>query len=111
EKIIKHLKHQDAKPLQKLYQLCPDLNGQSIKALSNKYFFKGKKSLLATIFLNPSCNRTSVGQISKEENQSSYFKNAEIITLLIIKTTLTTIIYSNVEFANINLVEGNNGSL
>ncbi|RIB26061.1 hypothetical protein C2G38_2030552 [Gigaspora rosea] len=152
EKIIKCSKHQDVEPLQELYQLRPDLNGQSvwffptqkksaegrilyeksenhvyvydmitqnqfssfaawIKALSIKRFFKGKKSSLATIFLNSSCNGTSVGQIIKGENHSPYFKSAEIITLLTIKTTLTTIIYSNMEFANINLMEGNNGSL
>ncbi|RIB20251.1 hypothetical protein C2G38_2035409 [Gigaspora rosea] len=146
EKIIKRSKHQDAEPLQELYQLHPDLNGQSvwffpiqkksaegrilyeksenyvyvydmitqnrfssfaawIKTLSIKRFFKGKKSSLATIFLNSSCNGTSIGQIIKGENHSPYFKSAEIITLLTIKTTLTTMIYSNVEFANINLME------
>ncbi|CAG8766935.1 27683_t:CDS:2, partial [Dentiscutata erythropus] len=57
------------------------------------------------------CNGTSIGQIIKEENYSPYFKSTEMIILLAIKTTLTTMIYSNMEFANINLMESNNGSL
>ncbi|RIB11104.1 hypothetical protein C2G38_2042939 [Gigaspora rosea] len=76
-----------------------------IKALSNKRFFKGKKSALSTIFLNPSCNGISVGQIIKGENYASYFKNSEIITLIFIKNTLTKIMCNNPEFANITLVE------
>ncbi|CAG8839443.1 18809_t:CDS:1, partial [Gigaspora margarita] len=132
--------------LQQLYQLRPDLNGQSvwffptlkksaegrilyekserrvyvydmitqkryatffawIKALSNKRFFKGKKSALSTIFLNPSYNRISVDQIIKGKNHAPYFKNSEIITLISIKDTLVKIICNNAEFANITLVE------
>ena len=76
-----------------------------IKALNGKGFFKGKKSALATIFLNPSCNGTSVGQIIKGEDHIPYFKSAEIITLLSIKNTLTAMICNDVEFTNVTLTE------
>ncbi|CAG8723954.1 9070_t:CDS:10, partial [Dentiscutata erythropus] len=147
KEILKRTRYQEPEPLQELYRLCPDLNGQSvwffltldksaegrilyeksekhvyvynmitqnrfssfsawIKALGKKRFFKGKKSSLATIFLNPSSSGTSVGQIIKGENHVSYFKSAEIITLLSIKDTLTTMIHNDAEFTNITLMEG-----
>ncbi|CAG8759300.1 16523_t:CDS:2, partial [Gigaspora margarita] len=84
--------------LQQLYQLCPDLNGQTwIKALSSQHFFKGKKSALATIFLKPNCNKMNIGQIIKDKNYSPYFKNIQIVILLSIKDTLTTMIYNDIE--------------
>ncbi|CAG8623164.1 19553_t:CDS:2, partial [Gigaspora margarita] len=97
--------------LQQLYQLHPDLNSQSvwffstlkksaevwIKALSSQCFFKGKKSALATIFLKPNCNEMNIGQIIKGKNYLPYFKNIQIVILLSIKDTLTTMIYDDVE--------------
>ncbi|CAG8690514.1 16070_t:CDS:2 [Dentiscutata erythropus] len=50
-----------------------------------------------------SCSGVSIGQIIKGDNHVSYFKNAEIITLISIKDALTTIICNNVEFASIIL--------
>ncbi|CAG8789710.1 35431_t:CDS:1, partial [Gigaspora margarita] len=77
-----------------------------IKALNGKHFFKDKKSALATIFLKPNCNETSVGQIIKRENHESYFKNNEIVTLPSIKNIIMTMIYDDIELAGTNLMEG-----
>ncbi|CAG8715869.1 44883_t:CDS:2, partial [Gigaspora margarita] len=105
--------------LQQLYQLHPNLNGQSvwffstlkksaevwIKALSSQCFFKDKKSTLATIFLKPNCNEMNIGQIIKDKSYSPYFKNIQIVILLSIKDTLTTMIYDDIELTGINLIE------
>ncbi|CAG8851792.1 41162_t:CDS:1, partial [Gigaspora margarita] len=77
-----------------------------IKALSHQWFFKGKKSALATIFLKPNCYKMNIGQIIKGKNYSPYFKNIQIVILLSIKDTLTTIIYNDIELTGINLMEG-----
>jgi hypothetical protein len=76
-----------------------------IKALNGKRFFKGKKSALANIFLEPSCSGMNIGQIIKGEDYVSYFKSTEIITLLSIKDNLTTIICNDVEFTDVTLTE------
>ncbi|CAG8857469.1 24930_t:CDS:1, partial [Gigaspora margarita] len=65
-----------------------------------------KKSALATIFLKPNCNEMNIGQIIKDKNYSAYFKNIQIVTLLSIKNTLTTMINDDVELIGINLTEG-----
>ena len=133
--------------MQELYQLHPNINGQSVwffptlkksaegrilyekaenrayvydmitqsrfssfaawmKALSSKRFFKGKKSALATIFLEPSCKGPSVGQIIRGNRYTSYFKNAELISLFNIKNTLSTMIHNDMDFTGITLTEG-----
>ncbi|CAG8807032.1 31139_t:CDS:2, partial [Gigaspora margarita] len=100
--------------LQQLYQLHPDLNGQSI------WFFSTlKKSAEGCILYeklenhvyvynmitqSPSYNSVCIGQIIKGDNHVSYFKNAEIITLVFIKKALATIICNNAEFASITLI-------
>ncbi|CAG8667863.1 1300_t:CDS:2, partial [Paraglomus brasilianum] len=67
--------------LQELYQLYPSINGQSvwffptlkksaeawIKTLSGKRFFKGKKSALAIIFLEPSCKGPSLSTMIRND--------------------------------------------
>ncbi|CAG8831348.1 5830_t:CDS:2, partial [Gigaspora margarita] len=68
-----------------------------IKAHSSQHFFKGKKSALATIFLKPNCNKINIEKIIKGKNDLPYFKNIQIVILLSIKDTLTTMIYDNVE--------------
>ncbi|CAG8625006.1 7286_t:CDS:2, partial [Paraglomus occultum] len=118
----KRLKPKDPKieALQELYQLHPNINGRSvwffptltksaeawIKTLSGKRFFKGKKSALATIFLEPSCKGPSVGQIIRGNSYTSYFKNAEVISLFNIKNTLSMMIRNDTEFMGITLTEG-----
>ncbi|CAG8837207.1 27801_t:CDS:2, partial [Gigaspora margarita] len=145
-KYFKHKNDSTNKALYQLYQLCPNLNGQSvwfflmlkksaegwifynksekhayvynmiiqkqypsfstwIKALSNKRFFKGKKSALSTIFLNPSYSKISVSQIIKKEDHVSYFKNTKIVTLSFIKDTLATMKYNNAEFEDLTFTE------
>ncbi|CAG8786281.1 30158_t:CDS:2, partial [Gigaspora margarita] len=80
-----------------------------IKALSSQQFFKDKKSALATIFLKPNCNEMNIQQIIKGKNYSPYFKNIQIVTLLSIKDTLTTMIYDDVELIEVrdNFLEEN----
>ena len=47
----------------------------------------------------------NIGQIIKGKNYSPYFKNIQIISLLFIKDTLTTMMYNDIELTDINLME------
>ncbi|CAG8826230.1 22845_t:CDS:2, partial [Gigaspora margarita] len=111
EPTLKHSK-EDSKDeaLQQLYRLYSDLNSQTwIKAFSGQYFFKDKKSALATIFLKPNCNEMNIGQIIKGKNYSPYFKNIQIVTLFSIKDTLTTMMYDDIDLeVSDNFLEENN---
>ncbi|CAG8707355.1 45924_t:CDS:2, partial [Gigaspora margarita] len=100
--------------LQQLYRLRPDLNGQSVwffpilKRSAEGRILYEKTEKHAYVYDTITQKRFSsfsawIQALSK--NYSAYFKNIQIVTLLSIKDTLTTMIKDDVELIGINLIE------
>ncbi|CAG8506540.1 14217_t:CDS:2, partial [Racocetra fulgida] len=103
KKQTKYQEDAEDEALQQLYQLCPDLNDQSVWFFST---LKKQKINVSNNISEAQLQQTSIGQIIKGKDYTPYFKNNEIVTLLSIKSILMKILNDDLELVGTNLMEG-----